>query len=155
MGFPSSPSDGALADLLAGSYQRLVGRALLPETVAAREASRWLYEQATVVVVAHDTSPDPVFIYANRAAQRRFEYSWEEFAGMPSRLSAEAPDRDERQAFLHDVLRKGFVDDYRGLRITKSGRRFWVEGATVWNLIDAGGNLRGQAALLRRWTDIA
>jgi hypothetical protein len=77
---------------------------------------------------------------------------------MPStapRLSAEAPNRGERQAFLNDVLRLGFVDDYTGLRITKSGRRFWVEAATVWNLIDAGGNLRGQAALLRRWTDIA
>jgi PAS domain S-box-containing protein len=152
---PSSPTDGAFADLLTSSYERLVGRALLPGTVAARDRSRWLYEQAPFVLLAHDTSPDPVFIYANRAAQRRFEYSWEEFVGMPSRLSAEAPNRDERQAFLNDVLRQGFADDFRGLRIAKSGRRFWIEAVTVWNLIDADGTLKGQAALIPRWTDIA
>jgi PAS domain S-box-containing protein len=155
MVFPSSPTDDGFADLLTSSYQRLVGRALLPGTVAARDASRWLYEQASFALLAHDTSPDPVFVYANRTAQRRFEYSWEEFMGMPSRLSAEAPNRGERQALLNDVLRQGFVDDYRGLRITKSGRRFWVEAATVWNLIDADRNLHGQAALVQRWSDIA
>jgi PAS domain S-box-containing protein len=155
MVFPSHPADGAFADLLTGSYQRLVGRALLPGTVAACDASRWLYEEAPFVLLAHDASPDPLFIYANRAAQRRFEYSWEEFVGMPSRLSAEAPNRDERQAFLDQVLQQGFADNFRGQRITKSGRRFWIEAATVWNLIDVDGNLRGQAALVPRWTDIA
>ncbi len=29
------------------------------------------------MVLAHNTEPDPVFIYANRTAQRCFEYAWE------------------------------------------------------------------------------
>jgi PAS domain-containing protein len=152
--FPSSPTDGDFADLLTGSYQRVVGRLLLPGTVAAGDASRWLYERAPFVLLAHDTSPDPVFIYANRAAQRCFEYDWSEFIGLPSRLSAERPNRDQRQAFMDEVLRRGFVDDYQGLRIARSGRRFRIEAATVWNLIDVDGDLRGQAALVPRWTDI-
>src|SRR6266511_415221 len=152
--FPSSPTDDAFAELLTSSYQRVVGRRLLPGTVDAGDASRWLYEEASFALLAHDASPDPVFIYANRAAQQCFEYSWTEFIGMPSRLSAEQPNRDERQAFMNEVLRRGFVDHYQGLRIARSGRRFRIEAATVWNLIDVHDDLRGQAALVPRWTDI-
>jgi PAS domain-containing protein len=152
--FPS-PNDDGFADLLTGSYQRVVGRLLLAESPTARDASRRLYEQAPFALLAHDTSPDPVFIYANRTAQRCFEYSWAEIIGLPSRLSAEEPSRDERQAFLNEVLRRGFVDGYQGVRIARSGRRFRIEAATVWNLIDVDGVLRGQAALVPRWTDIA
>ncbi|MFC0554153.1 MEKHLA domain-containing protein [Planotetraspora thailandica] len=147
------PTDDWFVELLHDSFQRVVGATFLPEGVDGPEASRWLYENAPFALLAHDTSPDPVFVYANRTAQRCFEYGWDEFIGMPSRLSAEAPDREERRKFMEGVLRRGFVDDYRGLRIAKSGRRFWIEDAVVWNLVDAEGTLQGQAALLRRWTD--
>jgi hypothetical protein len=50
-----------------------------------------LYEDAPYAVLAHNTDPDPRFIYANKTAQRCFEYSWSELTSMPSRLSAEAP----------------------------------------------------------------
>jgi hypothetical protein len=94
------------------------------------------------------------FFYANRAAQARFEYGWDEFVTLPSRLSAEAPDRAERQRLLDAVTRDGFIGDYRGLRIAKSGRRFWIENATVWQLIDESGTLRGQAATFRDWREM-
>lgn len=149
------PTDEGFAALLAGSYRRVVGRPLLPESVSARDAPRWLYEHAPFILLAHDTAPDPVFIYANRTAQRRFEYGWTEFIGLPSRLSAEQPSRDGRQALLNEVSRRGFVDGYQGLRIAKSGRRFRIEETTIWNLVDADGVLHGQAALVPRWTDIA
>jgi hypothetical protein len=95
-----------------------------------------------------------MFVYANRTAQRRFEYSWEELITIPSRLSAEAPNRDERQRLLDAVARNGFIDNYRGLRIAKSGRRFWIEGGIVWELSDENGERRGQAALFASWTDV-
>lgn len=131
----------------------MVGERLLPGSVAAADGARWLYEEAPFALLAHDTSTDPLFVYANRTAQRRFEYSWAEFVGMPSRLSAQAPERAERASFMTAVRRNGFVEDYRGLRIAKSGRRFWIERATVWNLIDADGALHGQAARVPLWTD--
>jgi hypothetical protein len=53
-----------------------------------------------------------------------------------------------------DAVRlRGYADDYRGLRIAKSGHRFWIEDATVWNLVGPESALVGQAALIRRWAD--
>jgi PAS domain S-box-containing protein len=147
--------DEKFAELLAGSHARVVGRPLMEEAVPAGTLSEWLYEHAPFVLLAHDTSDDPCFVYANLAAQRRFGYSWDEFVGMPSRLSAEAPEREERERFMSSVREKGFVDDYRGVRITKSGERFWIQDATVWNLLDADGVVRGQAARVPRWTGVA
>ncbi|RDJ07859.1 MEKHLA domain-containing protein [Rhizobium grahamii] len=100
------------------------------------------------------TEPDPRFIYANVAAQKRFEYGWDEFIGMPSRLSAQAPDRAERQLLLEAVERQGFIADYRGLRVKKSGKRFWMEHGVVWQLVDGSGERHGQAAAFSSWTDL-
>ena len=139
----------ALPRLILDSHERLVGTCLAPAGV------RWLYETAPFCVVAHDTAADPRFVYANRAAQRCFEYSWEEFTALPSRLSAGPADRAERQALLDQVARTGWASGYRGLRVAKSGRRFWIEDGTVWQLVDAAGVVRGQAATFPRWRDAA
>ncbi|MEI9986339.1 MAG: MEKHLA domain-containing protein [Aliidongia sp.] len=70
--------------LLTGSYARLVGALL----VAPGHGADWLYLDAPFALLAHDTAPDPHFIYANKTAQACFEYSWDEFTTLPSRLSA-------------------------------------------------------------------
>jgi hypothetical protein len=51
------------------------------------------------------------------------------------------------------VRRQGYADEYRGLRVAKTGRRFWIEETTVWNMISPGAGMVGQAALIRRSTD--
>ncbi|WP_225771124.1 MEKHLA domain-containing protein [Inquilinus sp. Marseille-Q2685] len=142
--------------LLVGSHARLVGAPLLPEDPEDDDAARarWLYEDAPFCVLAHNTDADPRFIYANRAAQACFEYGWDEFTTLPSRLSAEAPDRAERQRLLDAVARDGFIGDYRGVRIAKSGRRFRIESAVVWQLIDEAGTLHGQAAAFGDWREV-
>jgi PAS domain S-box-containing protein len=117
-------------------------------------AARWLYEDAPFGILAHDTDADPTFTYANKSAQRRFEYTWQELTSLRSRLSAEAPNREERQQFLERVSRDGFVTGYRGLRITKAGKRFWIEDATVWRLNDSAGSYRGHAAMIARTVDV-
>ena len=126
---------------------------LLPDDIGDDDTARarWLYEDAPFCLLAHDTAADPRFVYANRAAQACFEYGWDEFTTLPSRLSAEAPDRAERQRLLDAVTRDGFIGDYRGIRIAKSGRRFWIESAVVWQLIDEAGTLHGQAAAFGDW----
>jgi PAS domain S-box-containing protein len=144
-------ADPVTFGLLTGSFAKLVGRSLVPKDANAD----WLYEEAPFAVLAHDTAEDPRFFYANRAAQACFGYSWIEFIGLPSRLSAELPDRAARQELLDQVARDGFIADYRGVRIAKSGRRFWIEQAVVWELIDADGVRRGQAATFERWVDLA
>ena len=73
---------------------------------------------------------------------------------MPSRLTAEAPDRIERARLLAEVAARGSIDDYSGVRISRTGQRFRIEQATVWNLTDETGQRCGQAATfqkVRRW----
>ena len=115
-------------------------------------SAEWLYAQASHCVLAHNTDPDPRFIYANRAAQAAFDYDWDEImpavaalggAGRPR--GASAPARSGRPPRLRHRL--------SGLRIAKSGRRFLIEDGVVWQLIDSDGAVRGQAATFAHWRD--
>lgn len=128
--------------LIASSFERLLGRPLIepgPDVVAAL----W---RAPAAILAHGIEPDPVFFFANAAALSAFEYDVETVLRTPSRKSAEAPLRGERQALLDRVAAEGFIDDYSGVRIASSGRRFTIDRAIVWNLVDEAGVRRGQAA---------
>jgi hypothetical protein len=129
-------------ELIASSYQRLTGRQLAPPADHLALAL-WI---APRVIVAHGTEADPIFFFGNRAALDQFEMSFDQFAAMPSRLSAEPMLREERKAMLERVARDGFIDDIAGIRISATGRRFHIERATVWNLIDEHGSVHGQAA---------
>jgi PAS domain-containing protein len=142
--------DTRLFDLITGSFRRLLGR----ELASPLADMEWLYYRAPFVVLAHDGGADPRFIYANETAQACFEYSADELIGLPSRLSAEAEERAARQLLLDRVSHDGFISDYSGIRIAKSGRRFRIENAIVWQLIDADGVHHGQAATFSEWRDI-
>ncbi len=142
------------AVLLIGSYRRLTGKTLLDAGLPPREAARALYH-TPFVVLSHDSSPDPRFTYANLAAQARFEMVWHEIVGLPSRLSAEPMAQPARARLLETVAAQGYSDGYSGVRIGKSGRRFMIRNATVWNLSDADGQFQGQAAMFSECQDIA
>jgi hypothetical protein len=140
--------------LLLDSFARLLGRELIPRDGSAAEQATRLF-QAPFIVVSHGTEVDPVLNYGNAAALALWEMSWDELTRTPSRLTAEPVHRDERARLLARTREHGFVDDYSGIRISKTGRRFRIEQAIVWNLTDAAGQHRGQAATFDRWIDIA
>ena len=140
------------ARLLLDSHRALLKRDLL--VLPATEIGRALYE-APMVVLAHDTAADPVFFYGNLAAQQLFELNWNELVQLPSRFSAEPVARDERQRLLDLVTSQGFIDNYSGVRIAKSGKRFRIKQATVWNLLGHDGQVLGQAAAFDHWTPVA
>jgi hypothetical protein len=149
---PGNAFQIAHAELLLNSYRSLLKRELLnPSTT---EIGRALYE-APMAVLAHDTTTDPVFFYGNLAAQQLFEMDWEALVQLPSRFSAEPVARDERQRLLDLVARQGFIDNYSGVRIAKSGKRFLIEHATVWNLLGQEGQVVGQAAAFDHWVPAA
>jgi hypothetical protein len=137
------------AGLLLDSYERLLHASLVPPGERVQRAKA-LYE-SPVVVVSHDTCADPVFNYANLAAQRLFELDWRGFVALPSRLSAGPMHRDERERLLAIVMRQGYIDDYSGIRVASSGRQFRIAQATVWNLAGADGTHAGQAACFSHW----
>lgn len=70
----------------------------------------------------------------------------------PSRLTAEPMNREERARMLEQARTHGYISDYRGIRISLSGKRFLVERATVWNLHKTDGTPLGQAATFSDWT---
>lgn len=145
-----SPWQIAQAACLARSYQHFTGRELLPAGTSPRDLAERLFN-APFVVVSHGTEPDPILNYGNATALQLWAMSWDELTRTPSRLTAEAPLREERARLLAAVTARGFIDDYSGIRIAKSGRRFRITRATVWNLIDAHGQPCGQAATFRDW----
>ena len=139
--------------LLLDSFARLLGRELIGRDGSADEQAERLF-QAPFVVVSHGTEADPVLNYGNALALALWEMTWEQLPRTPSRLTAEPVHRDERARLLARTREHGFVDDYSGIRISKTGRRFRIEQAIVWNLTDEHGGHRGQAATFDRWTDL-
>jgi len=135
---------------LARSLKHWTGRELLADISSPRELAEQVFH-APFVLVSHGTEADPVLNYGNRTALALWEMSWEELTRTPSRLTAEAPNREERARLLAAVTQHGFIDDYSGVRISKTGRRFRISRATVWNLLAADGQPCGQAAMFDRW----
>lgn len=127
---------------VAASFSRLLGRPLVDPGDDLIQAM-W---QAPHVILAHGTQADPVFFFGNRLALACFETDIGSLLAMPSRLSAEAQLREERQALLDRVAQHGFIDDYAGIRISAKGRRFAIEQAVVWTVTDDQGLRIGQAA---------
>jgi hypothetical protein len=138
------------AERLRRTFHALTGRDLIDPTLSPEAAAEALFH-APFVVLSHDAAPDPLLTYGNRAALELFALTWEELIQMPSRLTAEAPNRAERTRLLAQVVALGFIDDYSGVRIARTRRRFLIQRATVWNLTDDQGRLCGQAATFREW----
>lgn len=139
--------------LLLTSYKKFVGNDLLAagqDLQASEEIARQLFE-APLVVLSHNTLEDPIFNYANRKAMELFEMDWPAITQMPSRKSAEPMNRAERDRLLTAVKKHNFIDDYSGVRVSATGRRFHIPQATVWNLVDEEGIYRGQAATFAEW----
>lgn len=141
----------AASALLLGSFERLVGRALQPASGNLRADARALFD-APFAVLAHGVQADPILFYGNAAALHLWEMSFDAFTRMPSRLTAEPMLREERQRLLETAARKGFIDDYAGVRISSSGARFRIRDVILWTLHDERGAQQGQAALIPAWT---
>lgn len=148
---PSNNFQQAHAELLLHSYRQLIGQDLI---TPGPDAAQRLFD-APFFVASHSTADDPILTYGNRTALDLFEMSWEEFTATPSRFTAEAPLRGERARLLERVSKRGFIDDYSGTRISKSGKRFHIRRATVWKLIDGNGEVAGQAATFRSWSPVS
>lgn len=138
------------------SHQRAFGRPLLAASEAQlseRQAAQALFA-SPVVVLAHDGGSDPRLIYANRAALGLWSHRWDTLIGQPSRLTA-APERQaDRQRMLERARAMGAIEGYTGVRIDRHGRRFLIQRARLWTLIDQAGAVRGQAAAFSDWSRI-
>ena len=140
-------------ELLISNYHRFTGKNLVERKQSREEMYRLLYE-APFGVVSHGTEDDPIFNYGNLTAQKLFQMSWSDLTQLPSRESAAPINQADRERLLARVGEDGFVDGYRGVRISSTGARFWIEDTTIWNLIDEVGVYRGQAAVFYSWSEL-
>lgn len=129
------------------SYRRHTGRALVSGAGCTVERL-WT---APFAIVAHGMEPDPIFFFGNPCALALFELDFAAFTELPSRFSAEPLLREERARLLDRVTRFGIIEDYAGVRISASGRRFRIQNAAVWTLSDDEGRATGQAAAFADW----
>ena len=144
-----SPQLLGLTALLLESHQRLFQRPLVRSTGIRLSAQElFVLDQ---VVLCHDGSEDPRFLYANRAALQLFSRNWEQMVGMPSRLSASANQRLSRREQLELAKRQDKLENYSGVRVNSQGRRFQIRGARIWSLIDQERHYSGQAACFSEW----
>lgn len=136
--------------ILRHSFRHWTHRELVDPRMSDAEAARFLFK-ARFAIASHDTAPDPIFNYANQTAMSLFAMSWEEITACPSRLSAERVNQETREALLRKVAEQGYVDGYRGVRVGRHGRRFEIQDAVIWNLLDERGIHYGQAAMFEHW----
>ena len=133
------------------SYRHWVGSELVDRAGSVEAQAERLF-MADFVVVSHGTEDDPILNYGNQIALDLWELDIQTLRTTPSRMTAEPLHRNERALLLERTSRDGYVDDYRGIRISSSGKRFEIHRATVWNLIDESLQRVGQAATFSQWT---
>ena len=136
---------------LLDSFHQWTGRELLVREGTVSEQARLLFS-APLVVVSHGMEADPILNYGNHAALDLWEMTWDQLTHTPSRQTVEPVNQEERARMLRVVEEQGYFDRYRGVRISATGRRFLVEKAIVWNVMDERGKRVGQAATFSRWT---
>lgn len=135
--------------LLTESYERVCGKPF-PIAGSKRPLVEALYD-SKFILVSHGIEKDPIFNYANLAAQSLWGMNWEIFTQLPSRLSAKADKTEERGTALEEALAKGYISNYEGIRVDASGKEFHIKNVTLWNMMDETGIQHGQAALFDQW----
>ena len=139
--------------MLLNSYAHWNQTELIGRHGSPLEQARRLFA-APFVVASHGVEAEPILNYGNAKALELWEMNWEEFTNTPSRLTTELVNQAERTRMLKETDRDGMIRDYRGARISRSGNRFLVEKATVWNVIDKNKNKIGQAVTFDTWTPL-
>jgi hypothetical protein len=136
------------------SFRHWTGKSLWPENKPDDLLVKEVF-LAPFVLCSTGTEEDPILNYGNQKALNLWEMDWPVFTRTPGRCTAEPVEREVRSQFLLTVKKQGYVDDYRGIRISSTGRKFEISQAVVWNLVDDAGNYAGQAAAFNTWKNIA
>ncbi|MDZ4732798.1 MAG: MEKHLA domain-containing protein [Nitrospirota bacterium] len=146
----TTPAVMEWSQLLLNSFRHWTGRELLERAGDSTYEAHALF-QSPFVVVSHGMEEDPLLNYGNQVALELWEMTWEQLVKTPSRLTAEPVNRAEREWMLEQAKTRGYLDTYQGVRIASTGRRFLVENAFIWNVVDAAGQRVGQAATFLQW----
>lgn len=135
---------------LAKSYQYWTGETLCSSATTPAEIAHALFH-ASFALLSHGTEADPILNYGNQQTLMLWEIVWQDLIQMPSRLTAELSERSDRAELLNQATRQGYLQNYQGIRISQTGRRFRIENAEIWDVLDEQGQRCGQAAKFSQW----
>lgn len=149
---PSDANDfqSAFVARVIASFARVTGGDLVAEAgldPAALGKSAW---DGKFALLTHDTNA--ILTYGNRFALDLWEMDWATLVQTPSRLTAPEEDRAARAVIMAQVERDGFTRAYSGRRVSRSGRLFMIQNATVWTLRDEQDAVFGTAAFFKSVT---
>jgi hypothetical protein len=141
------------AERILAGHLAAFGRPLLAGVVSPRDRRQAAQELfgASRQVLAHDAGSDPRLIYVNGAALQLWGFDWAAMVGRPSRLTAEPQERASRAQALARARELTAISNYSGVRVDRDGRRFQIDRARVWSLLDRDGHPCGQAASFAHW----
>ena len=145
-----SPPSVQWCQYLLDSYAHWLGQELIERHGTPLEQAEHLFN-SNFVIASHGMEHDPILNYGNQMALNIWAMNWQQFTQTPSRLTAEVPNREERERMLEQAKAQGYIPNYRGIRISSTGQRFWVEKATIWNIHESNGTLIGQGATFATW----
>jgi len=141
---PANSYQTAFVARLVASFARAIGGDLMAEAAldpAQLGQSAW---EGCFALLTHDMSA--TLNYANRFTLDLWDMDWETMRRTPSRLTAPEKDRAERGHLMAAVARDGFVRNYTGRRVSRSGKLFLIQQATVWTMTDESGAEFGTGA---------
>jgi hypothetical protein len=130
---------------LLDSFNKYVKRDLIERSGNVEIDFRNINNSKTIVV-SHNGANDPILNFGNQAALELWELNWEDFTNTPSRKTAESDFREKREKMLKIAEQDGFFDNYEGVRISATGKRFMIKQAIIWNVENEQGDNIGQAA---------
>ena len=137
-------------ETLLDSFEKLVQKQIIVRTGDPIEDLK-LIEGGEFVLVSHNGGKDPILNYGNQFALNLWELNWKDFTKTPSRKTAEIDLRARREEMLKIAKEKGFYDEYEGIRVSSTGKRFRIKNAIIWNVLNKDNATIGQAAY---FTDI-
>ena len=104
------------------------------------------FDECLLPIASHDTNG--FFNYLNKAALSLFKVTKDQVIGRSSTMTAPKSEQKQRNELLNQVNSHGFIDNYKGIRVTSDGELFRIEDATIWNVIDKNSHKIGQAVII-------
>ena len=104
------------------------------------------FDECLLPIASHDTNG--FFNYLNKAALSLFKVTKDQVIGRSTTMTAPKSEQKQRNELLNQVNSHGFIDNYKGIRVTSDGELFQIEDATIWNVVDKNSHKMGQAVII-------
>ena len=104
------------------------------------------FDECPLPIASHDSNGS--FNYLNKAALSLFKVTKDQVIGRSTTMTAPKSEQKQRNELLNQVNSRGFIENYKGIRVTSDGGLFEIEDATIWNVYDKNSHRIGQAVII-------